>query len=358
MQVPEYKTLYLFLTHRCNALCSFCYRKGQYKKVSRASRVDMTVDVARQILEFAFAKLVLHPNLYVFFWGGEPTLKFDVMREIIVAYPQLQFRFNTNGGLIDERMHDFLADRSNVAFTWSLGNAYERYGSIPAKVNAELWASRLVRWNDRCAVNLMVSRYDRLYDDYLWLYEHLTSHITIDIATKFDHKQEDLERFADEYVRLALHFKDVPDVYRALNPARFGNLYEREFGHSPLVEEFHFCRTGIDRLLFDPEGGIWQCDNFYVCEHNKLGDIKYGIDYSKLSYLWDIAVRPEILGKYCETCTLFGQCPRNKCLGLNLEHQGDMLKPEPSWCAMCKTLFLISQKYVELEKERRELSYV
>jgi hypothetical protein len=76
-----------------------------------------------------------------------------------------------------------------------------------------------------------------------------------------------------------------------------------------------------------------------------------GIDYSKLELAWAIdADREKYLGKNCEGCELYGQCPRNKCLGLNLEWMGDMFKPEPSFCKMCRVLFKITKRYIEIEK--------
>jgi radical SAM protein with 4Fe4S-binding SPASM domain len=88
----------------------------------------------------------------------------------------------------------------------------------------------------------------------------------------------------------------------------------------------------------------------YICQANKLGNIKDGLDYSKLDYAWELDKNRSLLSKYCEDCEIYKNCPRNKCLGLNLEFMGDMLKPEPSFCKMCKVLYKITKKYLEFVK--------
>jgi len=93
----------------------------------------------------------------------------------------------------------------------------------------------------------------------------------------------------------------------------------------------------------------------YICRHNRLGSVYDGIDYSKLDYVWEIdANRERYLGRFCEDCELYKRCPRNKCLGLNLEHMGDMFKPEPGYCAMNKVMAKVIDKYIQLEKEKKE----
>ena len=51
---------------------------------------------------------------------------------------------------------------------------------------------------------------------------------------------------------------------------------------------------------------------------------------------------------------MYKRCPRNKCLGLNLEHMGNMFDPEPGYCAMNKVLAKVIDKYIQLEKEKKE----
>lgn len=356
MKTPIYKTVYLYLTHVCDSGCSFCYRRGLFSRNNPETLGPkfMSEDKAFRILEFVFSELELDPKFAIYFWGGEPLLNFAVIKAVVEKLPQFLYHTNTNGAPINQRMYDWFSRHKNLSLTWSLGNAYEKYGSLKAKVYAEPWALKLVKENPQHNVNFMVTRYDRLLEDFDFLVNNVTRNITIDLATRFEHKEEDLERFADEYFSLLQKYKDDKELYQAMNPAIHSNLYFKEFGLKSQVEDFHYCRSGLERLFIDTAGGIWQCDNMYICQHNKLGDIEKGIDYSKLDLAWEIdASREKYLGQHCETCELYRLCPRNKCLGLNLEWMGDMFKPEPSFCKMCKVLFKITKRYIELEKEAK-----
>jgi len=314
----------------------------------------MTEDMAFRILEFVFSELQLDPKFAIFFWGGEPLLNFEVIKAVVEKLPQFLYHTNTNGKPVTEEMYGWFMQHRNLSLTWSLGNAYEKYGNLKAKIEAEPWALKTIKESPQNNVNFMVTRYDRLIEDFDFLISNVTRNITIDLATRFEHKEEDLEKFADEYFNLLMKYKNDKELYQAMNPAIHSNLYFKEFGLKSQAEDFHYCRSGLERLFIDTAGGIWQCDNMYICQHNKLGDIEKGIDYSKLELAWEIdANREKYLGQYCHDCELYKLCPRNKCLGLNLEWMGDMFKPEPSFCKMCRVLFKITKRYIELEKEAK-----
>lgn len=357
MRIPTYKSVYLYLTHACNSNCSFCYRKGLFERnpLSTLGPMNMSERIADDILDFCFSNLKLEPSFTVYFWGGEPTVNFKVMRHVMEKFPQMLFHTNTNGALMDEEKYRFFTQNRNMGMTWSFGNCYEKYGGPQKKAEAESWMLKLVRENPNHNVNFMVVKYDKLREDFNFIVKNITRNVTIDLATRFDHKEDDLERFAEQYFDLLESYKHDEALYQNLNPALHSNAYVREFGLKAQIRPFHFCRTGLERLFIDTEGGIWQCDNMYICRHNKLGTVYDGIDYSKLDYVWEIdADREKYLSRFCEDCELYKQCPRNKCLGLNLEHMGDMLKPEPGYCAMNKVLFKVIKKYIELERIRHE----
>lgn len=352
MKKPEYRSVYLYLTQKCNAGCTFCYRKGLFERNSPKDLGPMMMsrEMADNILKFCFLKIDSVEDLLVYFWGGEPTMNYDVMNYVMTKFPQLQYHTNTNGALIDEKMYKFFSANRNFGITWSLGNAYEKYGSIQKKVESEVWCRKLISEYEQNNVNFMVVNYDNLADDYEWIRNNITKKITIDLATRFDHKSADLERFAEQYLALMLRYKDDPEALGTLDPAVTSNIYSKEWGYKAQKQSFRYCKSGLERLFIDMNGGIWQCDNMYICQHNKLGDIETGIDYSKLDLARKIEEnREEYLGRYCQDCELYKMCPRNKCLGLNLEHTGDMFKPEPAFCKMNKVLYNVTKKYMAIK---------
>jgi uncharacterized protein len=315
----------------------------------------MSVEMAFKILDYVFKNVQLHDNFHIFFWGGEPFLNFKVIKAVIEKYPQFRFHTNTNGGTINKEICEFISEHRNIGVTWSFGNCYERYAGPKDKVEHEPWALKMIQDNFQHNVNFMVTKYESLLDDFEYLVTNVTRHVSLDIATKYNHTEVDLDVFFRQYDSLLERYENDPTLYQAINPTLHSNLYYREFGFKSQVQDFHFCRSGLERLFIDMDGGIWQCDNMYVCQHNKLGTIDTGLDYSKLDFMREVDEnREKYLGKYCKDCELYKQCSRNMCLGLNLEWMHDMFKPEPSFCKMCKVLYKITKKYVDIEKQHKE----
>jgi 2-iminoacetate synthase ThiH len=59
MKTPVYKSIYLYLTHACNAGCSFCYRRGLFERNKREALgpAFMSEAMAFRILDFVFSQL-------------------------------------------------------------------------------------------------------------------------------------------------------------------------------------------------------------------------------------------------------------------------------------------------------------
>jgi len=107
------KALCLHVAHTCNLNCSYCFAsQGKYQ----GDRALMTFEVGKQAFDFLIANSGTRKNLEVDFFGGEPLMNFDVVKEL-VAYARsiekehnknFRFTFTTNGVLLDEEVMDFL----------------------------------------------------------------------------------------------------------------------------------------------------------------------------------------------------------------------------------------------------------
>ena len=117
------KALCLHIAHTCNLNCSYCFAsQGKY----HGDRAVMSFEVGKQALDFLVANSGSRRNLEVDFFGGEPLMNFDVVKEL-VAYARsiekehnknFRFTLTTNGMLIDDDVIDF-ANRecSNVVLS-------------------------------------------------------------------------------------------------------------------------------------------------------------------------------------------------------------------------------------------------
>jgi len=108
----EIKALCLHVSHACNLTCGYCFAgEGRYC----GERALMSTDTARKAIDFLIESSGKRRNLEVDFFGGEPLLNWDVVRDT-VAYARsiekergknFRFTLTTNGVLVDDEVIDF-----------------------------------------------------------------------------------------------------------------------------------------------------------------------------------------------------------------------------------------------------------
>ena len=109
---PVLKALCLHVAHTCNLNCQYCFAaQGRY----HGDRALMPFEVGKQALDFLIANSGSRVNLEVDFFGGEPLMNWQVVKDL-VAYARSQeaehhknFRFTltTNGVLLDDEVTEF-----------------------------------------------------------------------------------------------------------------------------------------------------------------------------------------------------------------------------------------------------------
>ena len=103
----------LSLTHQCNLACRYCYAGSTKKR-------DMSPETAQKCVDFALETLPAEKSLSLGLFGGEPLLRFELVREITkYAYRKAEefkksviISITTNGTLVTPEVIDFAADQS------------------------------------------------------------------------------------------------------------------------------------------------------------------------------------------------------------------------------------------------------
>lgn len=117
------KALCLHVAHTCNLNCAYCFAsQGKYN----GERNVMSLEVGKRALDFLVENSGSRHNLEVDFFGGEPLMNFDVVKEL-VAYARsiekehnknFRFTLTTNGVLVDDDVIDFAnKECSNVVLS-------------------------------------------------------------------------------------------------------------------------------------------------------------------------------------------------------------------------------------------------
>ena len=104
-------TLSLEIAHECNLNCRYCYLGAKKNKVMNSNMAKEAVDMS--IKEVLKQK---DKTLDVYFIGGEPLLKFDLIKEIVEYVKTVcnnwglnySFSTTTNGTLLNKEIMDYL----------------------------------------------------------------------------------------------------------------------------------------------------------------------------------------------------------------------------------------------------------
>ena len=107
------KALCLHVAHTCNLNCSYCFAsQGKYQ----GERALMSFEVGKRAFDFLIENSGSRRNLEVDFFGGEPSLNFDVVKRLVRYAREVEGKYNknfrftytTNGMLLTDDMIEFL----------------------------------------------------------------------------------------------------------------------------------------------------------------------------------------------------------------------------------------------------------
>ncbi|MDD8014648.1 MAG: radical SAM protein [Acidobacteriota bacterium] len=95
------------VTEDCNFRCAYCYQRKTRRRLDAA--------LAARAVEAFFPRL--EPVCFVHFYGGEPLLAYDVIRDAVMrlrglnarAKKEIHFTISTNAGLLTDAIMEFLA---------------------------------------------------------------------------------------------------------------------------------------------------------------------------------------------------------------------------------------------------------
>ncbi len=107
------KALCLHITHDCNLACKYCFaEEGEYHT---GKRELMSYEVGKQALDFLVANSGSRRNLEVDFFGGEPLMNWQVVKQLVeygrsiekAANKNFRFTLTTNGVLLNDEIQEF-----------------------------------------------------------------------------------------------------------------------------------------------------------------------------------------------------------------------------------------------------------
>ena len=287
------KALCLHIAHDCNLACKYCFaEEGEY----HGRRALMSYEVGKAALDFLIANSGNRRNLEVDFFGGEPTLNFQVVKDL-VAYGREQekihnknFRFTltTNGVLLNDDIMEFAnKEMDNVVLSIDGRkevNDYMRpfrggqgsYDVIVPKFQKFADSRNQERYYVRGTYthhNLDFSK------DVLHLADLGFKQISVEpvVAQETDDyaiREEDLPQLFAEYDALAKEMVKRKKEGKAFNFFHF--MIDLEGGPC-VAKRLSGCGSGTEYLAVTPWGDLYPCHQFVGNEDFLLGNVDEGI---------------------------------------------------------------------------------
>jgi len=345
------KAMCLNVAHDCNMRCRYCFAgTGDFG----GGRALMSRECARAALDFLLERSGSIRNLEVDFFGGEPLMNMDVVRDAVrygrsraeALGKYIRFTLTTNGALLDAAAIGFInADIDNIVLSLDgrpgtndsmreFADGSGTYGEIVPRYRA-LVAARGAGERGEYYVRGTFTRANLdFWRDVLWLADLGFENISV----------EPVVLPASD--PLSLRMEDLPEIRRSYD-ILVGELLKRARCGEP-VNFFHFnidleagpcaykrikgCGSGSEYIAVTPDGSVYPCHQFVGTQGYILGNVLTGM-------LFDTARQADFAGRNittmpeCRDCWAKYYCGGG-CAANNLSQNGALDKPYALACEM------------------------
>ena len=287
------KALCLHIAHDCNLACKYCFaEEGEY----HGRRALMSFEVGKKALDFLIANSGSRRNLEVDFFGGEPLMNFDVVKQL-VAYGREQekihdknFRFTltTNGVLLNQDIQDFAnKEMGNVVlscdgrrevhdFMRPFRGGQGSYDKILPKFKAMADSRNQTNYYVRGTFTHFNTDFAA---DVLSLADEGFKQISVEPVVAPDTedyaiKESDLPKIMEQYDILAKEMLKREKEGRGFN---FFHFMIDLSGGPCVAKRLSGCGSGTEYLAVTPWGDFYPCHQFVGQEEFLMGNVDEGI---------------------------------------------------------------------------------
>lgn len=287
------KALCLHIAHDCNLACRYCFaEEGEY----HGRRALMSFEVGKKALDFLIANSGNRRNLEVDFFGGEPLMNWEVVKQLVeygrsqekIHNKNFRFTLTTNGVLLDDEIMEFCnREMSNVVL--SLDGRKEvndrmrpfrkgagSYDLIVPKFQKFAESRNQTNYYVRGTFtrnNLDFSR-DVLHFADLGFKQMSIEPVVADPKEPYAIQEEDIPKILSEYDKLAVEYINRRKEGRGFNFFHF--MIDLQQGPC-VAKRLSGCGSGTEYLAVTPWGDLYPCHQFVGQEKFLLGNVDEGI---------------------------------------------------------------------------------
>lgn len=310
------KALCLHIAHDCNLACKYCFaEEGEY----HGRRALMSFEVGKKALDFLVANSGNRVNLEVDFFGGEPLMNWQVVKDLVLYGRSIEkehnkrFRFTltTNGVLLNDEILEF---------------ANSEMGNIVLSIDGRKEINDLMRPHrgGQGSYDEIVPKFQHVAESRNQMNYYVRGTFTrnnLDFAEDVKHlaelgfeqisvepvvaqptddyalRDEDIPVLLEEYDKLAKYYLEKRKAGEGFNFFHF--MIDLEGGPC-VAKRLSGCGSGTEYLAVTPWGDLYPCHQFVGNEDFLLGNVDEGI------------VRTDIRDEF-KTCNVYAKEKCREC---------------------------------------------
>ena len=287
------KALCLHIAHDCNLACRYCFaEEGEY----HGRRALMSFEVGKKALDFLVANSGNRVNLEVDFFGGEPLMNWDVVKQLVEYGRSLEkpnnkkFRFTltTNGILLNDEILEFVnKEMGNIVLSIDgrkeindkmrpFRGGQGSYDIIVPKFQKVAESRDQMNYYVRGTFthnNLDFSK-DVLHLADLGFKQISVEPVVAQPEEEYALREEDIPAICEEYDRLA---KEMIKRHKEGRGFNFFHFMIDLTGGPCVYKRLSGCGSGTEYLAVTPWGDFYPCHQFVGEEQFLMGNVEEGI---------------------------------------------------------------------------------
>jgi len=363
----EVKSICLHLSHDCNLRCKYCFAgQGAY----HGERMNMPIEVAKAAVDFLIEKSGNRHTLEIDFFGGEPLMNMQVMKDTVnyieeqckIHNKKFKLTTTTNGILLSKEISDYLNEKMDNVVMSVDGRKSVHDNARPTpngKGSFDLIIDkfkyfRSIRGNKDYFIrgtfthdNLDFSK-DVLYINELGFDQISMEPVVLPESNPMAITEKDLPGLLAEYETLVSEYisrrKDKSSWF-----SFFHFLVELENGPC-YKKRLVGCGAGGEYLAVTPDGNIYPCHQFAGEKDYLIGNV---FDKKLNEDIRNIFKNSNLMTKSaCKNCWARYHCSGG-CNANAIHYNGDINKPYNLACALVKkrlecALYVYAKEFGEI----------
>jgi uncharacterized protein len=282
----------LILTENCNLRCNYCYAyKGENSKC-----LDMDISTAKSAIDLLFKNNPNSEGYGIIFFGGEPLLNYNLMKEVVLYAKELfsknnkqvGFTMTTNGTILSSEIIKLLKEHNfsiQVSFDGpkEIHNKNRYYANGKGSFEKVLQNIKTIKENDIIfSLRTTIPANSNFYEIIKFMEElQISFGFGFTVNTKFksksitDYVNKNFKEFDSLYEKLMNYYFEKFSSGAPIYCSNIKTCLDRI--ENQLAKKIS-CTAGRAMMTVDPSGDIFTCQNIPNYKEARIGTIKSNIN--------------------------------------------------------------------------------